>query len=167
MPCTMDGPTHRAPQRSNLDGRISLEEALAFAHHATGLSRDLKARDTLTAAALTQGHCSLAMWRALQRPGGRAKFVEWVVRLITGGAELGAPAGWGAPCVGLAAVKNLCMLFDMEVREGRRGGVGGVGGCMVLRRWCSADLNRRLTRPSVYPCALLPSRSAAAPGPAV
>jgi len=97
------------------DGRITLKEALAFAQHATALSRGLKARDTLTAGALIQGHCSLAMWRVLQRPGGRAAFVGWVVRLITGGGEPSVPSGWDVPCVGLAAVKNLYQLFDTEV----------------------------------------------------
>jgi hypothetical protein len=93
-----------------------LDEALSFAKHAAGLSRGLKARDTLTAGALTQGHCSLAMWRALQQPGGRRVFVEWVVQLITHGTEAAPAAGWDVPCVGAAAVKNLYQLFDMEVR---------------------------------------------------
>lgn len=108
-------PTPCTPLHRDHDGRVALDEALLFAKHATGLSRGLKARDTLTAAALTQGHCSLAMWKALQQPGGKAAFVDWVVRLITQGVEAPTAHGWGVPCVGAAAVKNLYMLFDMEV----------------------------------------------------
>jgi hypothetical protein len=94
---------------------VTLEEALAFARHAAAVTRGLRARDTLVAAALAQGQCSLAMWRALSGPKGRAAFVGWAVRLITAGEGAAPPRAGGVPCVGSAAVKNLHRLFDMEV----------------------------------------------------
>ncbi|GBF91777.1 hypothetical protein Rsub_04081 [Raphidocelis subcapitata] len=100
------------------DGRVTLEEALAFARHAAALTRGQRARDTLAAVALAQGECSLAMWRALSAPGGRAAFVAWAVRMITAGEGASPPRGWDVPCVAAAAVKNLHRLFDMERRQG-------------------------------------------------
>lgn len=117
---------------------MTQEEALNFAQHAAGLSRGLKARDTLTAGALTQGHCSLAMWRALQQPGGRAAFVRWIVRLITHGGEAGPAPGWDVLCVGPAAVKNLYQLFDMEVRACVGGGRVCVEACLCYLSVCPA-----------------------------